>query len=639
MVAAMKRFIPLSLSVLIFTLSGCGEESDQLPVDGRDFDGVGYSAQAPYTGKVIDGYLQNARVWLDIDGDSQYTPGPLTITLKNGNTVTLPSGEPTAMSGAGGKFSLDISELKVDPGVGPSLKPEDFSLYALAIPGKTLEETRYGDVPVSSGYLMSASPGVRNITPLTTLARYRAQTLLFPGPGADPTAGFGGVNLLKDYILARDDQAHAYAGALARFMASQFPEAYNNALKQPGSDGTERYLSVQAAFLLGVSVVHNAADVFAVVDDAVGPGGSYANVNIDELILPQVPLELSDPVLLTSQRIFAKSRRNGNHLPASRGDLVVSAELAFDYSEDGRLLSVSADGCLAPSMHELARLIKADGYMAKLGTQWLPSAVLSPQSAINLENDGIDERLTFNWGDKRIEFETSTTCHEHEGIQAGSTELGGPPAVVYSWSGGNSVLTELVATIQESGAVRKLTLELAKATKDFPGYRYSENGTELEALIFSENLTSCTIADEALEADLVVSASQSYTFSGYEPQPINFVDLALEFDTREFSYFDGADEKTDNRNRLLRYGFLDPSMASLPDVTAERGFEWRMFYPKPSATSFVASQPNLISEAYLNTYAGAGNCGNEFDDRATSHFARVVYQYQHLSEYLTGLLQ
>jgi hypothetical protein len=636
MVAPMKRLIYLSFSVLVFTLSGCGEESDQLPVDGRDFDGVEYSQQAPYTGRVIDGYLQNARVWLDMDGDSQYTPGPLTITLENGNTVTLSSGEPTTMSGVEGRFSLDISELEVDPGVGPDLSASDYPLYALAIPGKTLEETHMGDVPVSSAYLLSAAPGVRNVTPLTTLARYRALTTLFPGSGPDPTASFNGLNLVKDYIQTQDHRGHAYARALARFMASQFPEAYNDILKRPDSDGTERYLSMPAAFLLGLSVVHNAGDIMTVVDDAVGPGG-YVNVDVDTLTLPQVPLELSDPVLLTGQRIYAESKRTGK-LPANRSDLVISAELTFDYTEDGRLLSVSSEGCLAPSMPELARLIRADGYMARLNTQWLPSVALSSWSAISHGDAGVDERLTFRWDEQRIEFETSTACHEHEGIQAGSTELGGLWEMVYSWAGGNNSLTELVATIPKTGVIRKLTVETANATEGFPGYRYSENEVEQESLIFSEGVTSCKVEEAAVDADLAVSARQNYVFTGHEPQPVTFIDLALEFDNRQLSYPPGPEGKL-TVNRLLRYGFLDPAAAGLDNVDADRGFEWIMFYPKPDSAGFVADQPNLISEAHLNKYAGVHKCGREFDNKTSAHYARVEYQYQHLSEYLTGLLQ
>ena len=36
----MKRLTALSVPLLTLAIAGCGEESDQLPVDGRDFDGV-----------------------------------------------------------------------------------------------------------------------------------------------------------------------------------------------------------------------------------------------------------------------------------------------------------------------------------------------------------------------------------------------------------------------------------------------------------------------------------------------------------------------------------------------------------------------------------------------------------------------
>ncbi|MEH6561455.1 MAG: hypothetical protein V7713_08500, partial [Marinobacter sp.] len=85
----MKPLIFLPVSVLFLTIAGCGKESDELPVDGRDFDGVQYSDPAPYTGRVIDGYLKNARVWLDLDGDNQFTPGPMEFELASGRTVTL----------------------------------------------------------------------------------------------------------------------------------------------------------------------------------------------------------------------------------------------------------------------------------------------------------------------------------------------------------------------------------------------------------------------------------------------------------------------------------------------------------------------------------------------------------------------
>ena len=282
----MKRLIGFSVSVLYLALAGCGEESDELPVDGRDFDGVEYSEPAPYTGKVIDGYLNNARVWLDMDGDSQFTPGPLVIELDNGAEATLASGEPTAMSGTGGRFTIDISELVLPPSVGRDLDPRDYPLHAVALPGKTLEETRNGEVPVASAYLMSAPPGVRNVTPLTTLARYRGVVGLgsFLETPSGVAASLADLKLVRDYILAQDDRSHAYARALARFMASQIPEAYNDLLAAENSDGTERFLRREAAFLLGVSPIQNAADVIEVVDTAAQ--GDLANVDVDAQTFP-----------------------------------------------------------------------------------------------------------------------------------------------------------------------------------------------------------------------------------------------------------------------------------------------------------------------------------------------------------------
>lgn len=625
----MRRLIYLPVSVLFLTIAGCGGESDELPVDGRDFfDGVQYSEPAPYTGKVIDGYLRNARVWLDMDGDSQYTSEPIVYKLASGRKIILPSGEPTAMSGEGGQFSLDTSELVVGPEVGPNIDPRKFPLYALAIPGKTQEQTFRGDVQVPRAFLLSAAPGVRNITPLTTLARYRRLAAL--GPLLDSTdtslASLAGINLLKDYVLAEDDPAHAYARAMARFMASQFPDAYNNELAKPGSDGTERYLSRQGAFLLGISLVQNAGDVIAAVDSAAQ--GNYANVDVDLIDLPEVPVELSNPVLLTSQRVYAQPERSDT-LPANRSDLSISAELMFDYSENGRLQSITAEGCLAPSMQEIARLVNVNGYMTRLSTQWLPSASLSPQSRIAYTDPGIDERLVFDWSEGTAKFETGTTCHQHEGIQAGSTELGGNPEVTYSWSFSSGKLAELVAQIpQQNGTItRTLVPKFAGAPDGFPGYQLKGESVELESLIYSDGLQSCRVEEGVENAAQVVTGFHSYEFSGHEPRPTGFTGLSLEFDTRG------------DLNRPLRYGFLAPEKSGLSNVDAENGFEWALYYPARTSQTLSGGASNLIREAYLKSYGGNRTCGREFENVPSGVYARVDYTYKNLSEYLVELLK
>lgn len=628
----MKPLVLLPVSVLLLAITGCGEESDKLPEDGRDFDGVQYSVPAPYTGRVIDGYLKNARVWLDLDGDSQYTPGPMDFVLPSGRIISLPNGEPTTMSGEGGQFSLDTSDLELPSSVGPNIDPRGFPLYALAMPGKTLEQTHHGDMEVSRGFLLSAAPGVRNVTPLTTLDRYRRLAALGPLMGSADTSlsGLAGINLLKDYIFAKDDRAHAYAQAMARFMASQFPDHYNDALAEPGSDGTERLLSQPAAFLLGISLVQNTGEIIAAVDSYAG--GDYANVDVDQIAdFPEVSVELSDPVLLTSQRVYAQSERS-NDLPVFARELAASAELTFDYSEDGRLQSISANGCLAPSMPEIGRLVNAKGYMADLSTQWLPSASLSLQSRIAYGDPGIDEVLKFDWENQTATFETGTTCHQHESIHSGSSELGGTPEITYSWSYSGGKLEELVATIfqQNSRVTRTLVPEFANAPGQFPGYRIIEDGVELESLIYgADGFESCTIDDDVDEAlaSHVVTGFQSYEFSGYEPQPAGFAGLSLGFDTRG------------EYNRPLRYGFLAPEMSGLSHVDAEEGFEWNLYYSGITDEAPSDGTQNLIRDAYLKKYSNR-NCGSKFEEesRITS-YAKVSYHYQNLSEYLVELLR
>lgn len=633
----MKPLLSLSASLFALGLAGCGEESDTMPVDGRDFDGVAYGESAPYTGKVIDGYLVNARVWLDMDGDGQYTPGPLTVTLDNGATVELASGEPTAMTGAGGNFALDTAELAVPASVGPDLDPRDFPLIALALPGKTLEETPSGDVPVARAYLMSAAPGVRNVTPLTTLARYRSLVGLPAGTGDDLAESLSELNLVRDYVMAGDDRAHAYARALVRFMASQIPDGYNDLLGRSGSDGTERYLSPQGVRLLGISLVRQANTVVALVDDAAS--GRYRNVDIQSLALPTVPLELSDPTLLTSQRVYAQPERSQT-LPSNLSDLDLSAELTFDYTEAGRLKSVSADGCLAPSMPELARLISVNGYMAELPTQWLPAAALSSQSRIHYDVEGVDERLEFDWDNRQIRFETTTSCHQHNDVYAGSSELGGTPEITYSWTLAEGALAELVAQLPQPGGgtlTRTLVPDTSNAADQFPGYRLSEQGSAVASLVFDATAQGCDVDIEAKDAPLAVSARQPFTVTSDAPLPAGLVDLALELDAREFSY--PGEEDSLSTSRPLRYGVLDLATAGLDNVDSDGAFEWLMLYPALGGAGFIDGQPNLIREAYLKKYSGSQACGREFGDLPSSAFARVEYRYQSLSGYLVGLLQ
>lgn len=612
----MKRFLPLTVSLLALAMAGCGEESDSLPVDGRDFDGVGYDEPTPYRGRVIDGYLSNARVWLDLDGDSQYTPGPLTVELESGTTVTLASGEPTTMSGEDGVFVLDIAELLSDPVDAPNLDPRDYPLFAVALPGKTLEQMRNGDRTITDAYMMSAPPGIRNITPLTTYVRYRqlagAGGLVdLPGSASESLAA---INLQSDYVQSGDEQAHAYARAFARFMASQFP--FSDVLAEANANGTERVLSPQAAYLLGLSLVQNATTIVDRVDDAAQ--GNYANVDVDGIDLPDEPLELSDPLLLTRQMIYANPE-NGT-LPSNRSNLEISAELAFDYGPDGRLSSVSANGCMMPSLAEITRLINVGGRMADLDTQWLPSIALSLQSRAAFDSAGIDERLSFDWAARTASFETATACQD--GLADGS-ELGGPAEIRYEWTMEDGQVVALSA-FSDAGT-RTYEPDYTNASELFNGFRVALDEAEEQAVTLTGAVSECVLEEGVESATHVVSASQPYSVMA-TGAPVGFDALNLEYDTR------------DEITRLLRYTFYDPVSASLEHVTSTGGFDWLMYYPQEGAVNYSEEQPRLITDAYLANVRTSASCGREFEQVPSSVFGRVDYRYQRLSEYLTGLV-
>ncbi|WP_305368515.1 hypothetical protein [Photobacterium leiognathi] len=132
-------------------LSGCG---------GGDSDGEISKTKDPipesavtsdvYSVKAVDGYLRNAEVWLDINGNSLHD--------KN---------EPFTISKDGGVADLDVSGID---------NPEQYSVMVKAIAGKTVDEdtvteTNKAGVPIAKPFVLSAPAGESIISPLSTLVQ------------------------------------------------------------------------------------------------------------------------------------------------------------------------------------------------------------------------------------------------------------------------------------------------------------------------------------------------------------------------------------------------------------------------------------------------------------------------------------
>ncbi|MDI9246210.1 hypothetical protein [Marinobacter sp. CHS3-4] len=616
----MKFLLPVTITLFSLLLIGCEEESDVYPEDGRNFDAEGYIDTKPYVGRVMNGYLKNARVWLDIDGNGQYTPGPLTIENEAGTELVLTSGEPTGMSGQDGRFELDISQLEQDPLISADLDPKDYPLFAVVLPGQTLEQTDAGDQVLDNAFMMSSPPGVRNVTPLTTLARQRQVNGLFGflSGTTELALALGNVNLVSDYVLSGDVRAQAYAKAFGRFLSSQLPSYYKEILAD--GDGLQPGLSADAVRLMGISFARNALEIVQAVDSA-AVDGDYSVVDVEALELPDVDLELEDNEVVVRQTVFARA---SDELPESISSLEELAELSFNYSESGRLTSIETNGCMKPELSELVRLINANGRIADTDVQWVPTITLNQISGTFYDEEGVDERLSFDWENGTAAFETTTTCH---GSLASTSELGGEAAIAYDWSMANGRVDSITAISDSKTEILKP--DYTGSSDTFLGFTRTVNGIDREVVAFSSAPQSCEadIADEDLDEPLVVSATQNYSISGEMEIPSALANVALELDLR------------DGFNRPLRYGFQDEGFQGTAGVVNSGGFQWQFYYPTTSQDRFIPDQPNLIDSAYLKQYQGEDSCGRAVDRAPFTGYARVAYSYQKFSEYLAGLVQ
>ena len=176
--------VALGLSSSI-ALVGCGGDDNSSSVSAP--------SSVLYNVKVIDGYLKNAHVWLDIDGDKQ-----------------LDANEPAAYSGDGGVAILDVSNIT---------NPEQYSAFAKITVGQTVDEDRG---PVVSDSLMSAPPGEKEITPLSTLVNIEiehntdgteteAELAVIKQAAVAKIAGDFGLqegDVLSDYIASASDDVN-----------------------------------------------------------------------------------------------------------------------------------------------------------------------------------------------------------------------------------------------------------------------------------------------------------------------------------------------------------------------------------------------------------------------------------------------
>lgn len=201
---AVKILAAGAMAAAVGIIAGCGG------------GGSSSSDTATVSGTVADGYLRNAEVFLDMNGNYQWDEG-----------------EPKTMSGAGGHYSFQVSS--GDAGQYP--------VVCRVIFGTTVDEDP--NTPVTGSYVMSAPAGVTAfISPMSTLLRAKVEAMM----EADPTMTMGqamdlamiqlrsqlnlpggptGPDMLADFIDNSGNDyttMHKVAQQMASLMADQSPQ-------------------------------------------------------------------------------------------------------------------------------------------------------------------------------------------------------------------------------------------------------------------------------------------------------------------------------------------------------------------------------------------------------------------------------
>lgn len=616
----MTRLSCLTLMAAL-VLAGCNEQNAERPVDGRDTDGL-YEPEPPskYEGRVMDGYLQEARVWLDLDGDFQYDSGSVQVVIGGrpgceistpadqadaGCLETLSSGEPTALSGKGGRFTLDVTGLALPDDQAADLDPRNYPLVAVAVPGRTVEETDAGNVTIQQAFRMTSPPGERVISPLTTLVDARRTLNL---DALDVTDGglavdLSGVNPLGDYVQDDDARARAYGEALTRLLQIQFPDNREQGIIDNGGRLTD--LDRDADRVLRLGYLSGVPDVIASVDKAAESNG-YGAVDIQNLTLPGLIPDLDNPVLLKQVDV---------RTPTGDGDLAVTSTVRYRYDSEGVIQSIAANGCLNPSLYEIARLARVQGRVAELSVQGLEGFYLqsSPASTFYSEDGGVDERLTFDWDAQTATFQSTTSCH---GGQNGS-ELGGDAEQELTWTISDT------DTVTVWDGDRELVQTIGDGQD--PVYGYTDtNGTSQS---IDGPVSECPedLSEEDLQEPELITGVQPYTYMG-DATGSSVSQISDGTLTGEALLWD----QRSGYQQLLRRVFFDTSL------TTDSLVEWQYRYRTPAGNGDEAGpQGNLLQTAQLSESGGSVQCG--FSPGNLSHgglFAKLEYEYHTLAESL-----
>ncbi len=531
-------------ALIVVGLSACGNNGSSDPtVEPGSPD----PERVVYQGRVIDGYLRNALVWLDLNHN--YLPD---------------TDEPATLTGKDGVFRFSAQELE---GIEA---PHQYSLMVHARAACTPDEDlatapkscitqdedlmlkgddESGTIPLS--YVLAAPPGVSTITPLSTLVKLEFDRLL-----ADPTQNPAALsiatahasvrttlnitdNLLQDYLVSNNAKLTAYAKALVTTLQV-------NLAQLSGSPETAlSNLNSVAAFELGQQLLANAKAITNLVD-RIFPAGPTAESVAAFNYLRDFPVlglstELPNKIVLSRIKwsVAASTEDTGTELAAivwpedaePETPLKQIAAIEYDWRPNSRIAGAIVDGWLNPGFfqEQTQGVIPRFGFdpklprtavdgkpdlavtstatdgrttaidMKLLGSP-VPADYSTPSFAFSYSEDGVLEKVTetLKEGEDTI---TRTLTLTYEGAHLtrqlqvpSSTDPERAEEVLFTYAGGlPDIATRQLRVIVSAAEPAEIELGAAEVLSHTK-YRYQDGRTSsiCERTISTDDVDTCT---------------------------------------------------------------------------------------------------------------------------------------------------
>lgn len=233
----LNAWLSVVVVATVFAITaGCGTSGDNATIAG-----VGTGGTGTVSGKVADGYLVNASVFLD----------------KNANYL-LDVGEPFATTDANGAYVLHVELADVGK----------YPIVAMATKGVTIDKDT--NLPIENSYVLSLHKdsvsnmaGNNFISPLTSLLRETMETGIYSTMQQAMDAlrtkmGMPvGTDLMSDYIVSNNTGMHTGAQHIATLMGNQMDQVFITSGSSTIVD-VNRYRGMMGIILTNMSAVMSA---------------------------------------------------------------------------------------------------------------------------------------------------------------------------------------------------------------------------------------------------------------------------------------------------------------------------------------------------------------------------------------------